>query len=127
MFWRCIFVRSPLTLEVNLHNFTPYTAFHRKIMYKICGEKTNFSPLILHVFQVFLDPGSFVYAPNSNLYSSWSIARPKPQKFNMYYEKKPCSTLIFNEKFVALDIDLLLKTGSIKRLHVNFKKVLVNS
>ena len=37
-----IFVRSALTLAVNLHNFTAFTAFHRKIMYKICGKKTNF-------------------------------------------------------------------------------------
>ena len=26
-------------------------------MYEICGEKTNFSPLILHIFPIFLDPG----------------------------------------------------------------------
>ena len=26
-------------------------------MYEICGEKTNFSPLILHIFAFFLDPG----------------------------------------------------------------------
>ena len=38
-----IFVRSPLTLAVNLHNFlTAFTVFHRKIMYEIFGEKTNF-------------------------------------------------------------------------------------
>ena len=22
-------------------------------MYEICGEKTNFSPIILHIFQIF--------------------------------------------------------------------------
>ena len=49
-----IFVRSPLSLAVNLHNFT---AFHRKITYEIWGEKTNYSPLILHIFAFFLDPG----------------------------------------------------------------------
>ena len=48
------FVRSALTLAVNLHNST---AFHRKIMYEICGEKTNFSPLILHNFPIFSRPG----------------------------------------------------------------------
>ena len=53
-----ILVRSLLTLAVNLHNFTAFTAFHRKLMYEICGEKTNFSPLILHIFPIFLDPGS---------------------------------------------------------------------
>ena len=52
-----IFVRSPLNIAVNLHNFTAFTAFHRKIMYKICGEKTNFSPLILHIFAFFSRPG----------------------------------------------------------------------
>ena len=53
-----IFVRSPLTLAVNLHNFIAFTAFHRKIMYEICGEKTIISPLILYIFfQFFLDPG----------------------------------------------------------------------
>ena len=52
-----IFVRSPLTLAVNLHNFTAFTAFHRKITYEICGKKTNFSLLILHIFAFFLDPG----------------------------------------------------------------------
>ena len=36
-----------------LHNFTAFTAFHRKSMYEICGEETNFSPLILHIFPVF--------------------------------------------------------------------------
>ena len=50
--WR-IFVRSPLSLAVNLHNFTAFTAFHRKITYEICGENTNFSPLILHIFAFF--------------------------------------------------------------------------
>ena len=45
-----IFARSPLSLAVNLHNFTAFTAFHRKITYEICVEKTNFSPLILHIF-----------------------------------------------------------------------------
>ena len=52
------FVRSPLSLAMNLHNFTAFTAFHRQIMYEICGEKTNFSPLILHIFAFFLDPGT---------------------------------------------------------------------
>ena len=36
------FVRSALTLAVNLQNFTAFNAFHLKIMYKICGKKTNF-------------------------------------------------------------------------------------
>ena len=48
------FVSSALTLAVNLHNFT---VFHRKIMVEICGEKTNFSPLILHIFPIFSRPG----------------------------------------------------------------------
>ena len=48
-----IFVRAPLSLAVNLHNLTAFTAFHRKIVYEICGEKTNFSPLILHIFAFF--------------------------------------------------------------------------
>ena len=48
-----IFVRSPLTLAVNWHNFTAFTAFHCKIMYEIRGEKTKFSPLILHIFPIF--------------------------------------------------------------------------
>ena len=52
-----IFVWSPLTLAVNLHNFTAFTAFQRKIMYEICGEKTNFSPLVLHIFSIFSRPG----------------------------------------------------------------------
>ena len=52
-----IFVRSPLSLAVNLHNLTAFTAFHRKFMYEICGEKTNFSSLILHVFAFFCWPG----------------------------------------------------------------------
>ena len=37
-----IFVRSPLALAVNLHNFNAFTAFHRKIFYKFCGEKKQF-------------------------------------------------------------------------------------
>ena len=61
-YFRCelwwIFVRSPLSLAVNLHNFTAFTAFHGKIMYEICGEKTNFSPLILHFFAFFSRPGT---------------------------------------------------------------------
>ena len=52
-----IFVRSPLTLALNLPNFSAFTAFLRKIMYEICGEKTNFSPLILHTFAIFSRPG----------------------------------------------------------------------
>ena len=52
-----IFVRSPFTQAVNLHNFTAFTTFHRKIMYEICGERTNFSPLILHIFPIFSQPG----------------------------------------------------------------------
>ena len=58
-----IFVRSPLTLAVNLHKFIAFTAFHRKIMHEICGEKTNFSPLILHIFPIFSRPGSDKNAP----------------------------------------------------------------
>ena len=27
-------------------------------MYEICGEKTNFSPLILHIFPIFPRPGN---------------------------------------------------------------------
>ena len=48
-----IFVRSPLALAVILHNFTAFTAFRRKIMNEICGEETNFSPLILYIFPIF--------------------------------------------------------------------------
>ena len=50
-----IFVRSPLNLVYS--NFTAFTEFHRKITYEICGEKTNFSPLILHIFPIFSRPG----------------------------------------------------------------------
>ena len=35
-----------------LKSFLHFT-FHRKIMYEICGEKTNFSPLILRFFSHF--------------------------------------------------------------------------
>ena len=54
-----IFVRSPLSLVVNLHNFTAFTAFHRKITYEICEEKTNFSLLILRIFAFFSRPGIY--------------------------------------------------------------------
>ena len=77
------FVRSPLSLAVNLHNFTAFTAFRRKIMYEICGEKTNFSPLILHIFPIFSRPGWLVW--NCNLicalsvfvvcFSGWRVSR----------------------------------------------------
>ena len=50
-----IYVGSPLTLAVILHNFT---AFHRKIMYEICGWKLTFHRLSYIFFQVFLNPGS---------------------------------------------------------------------
>ena len=52
------FVRSLLTLAVNLHNFTVVNAFQRKIMYEICGGNTNFSQLILHIFPIFSRPGN---------------------------------------------------------------------
>ena len=32
----------------NLHNFTAFTAFHRKIMYKICGEKKLFTAYLTY-------------------------------------------------------------------------------
>ena len=42
-----------LHLAVNLHIFTAFTAFHRTIVHKICGEKINFSTLILYIFPIF--------------------------------------------------------------------------
>ena len=51
------FVRSPLSLAVNLHNFTAFTAFHRKIMYEICGEKLTFHRLSYIFLHFYLDPG----------------------------------------------------------------------
>ena len=52
-----IFVRSPLSLAVNLHNFTAFTAFHRKITCEICGEKLTFHRLFYIFLHFFLDPG----------------------------------------------------------------------
>ena len=39
MWW--LFVSSPLTLAVNINNFTAFTASQRKIMYEICVEKNQ--------------------------------------------------------------------------------------
>ena len=41
--------------QTAVHNFT---SFHRKIMYKICGEKTTFQRLSCLLFRFFLDPDS---------------------------------------------------------------------
>ena len=69
-----IFVRSPLTLAAILHNFTEFTAFHRKIMYKISGEKITFHRLSYIFFQFFLDSGNireyFYYFPIDKMYQS---------------------------------------------------------
>ena len=52
-----IFVRSPLSLAVNLHNFTAFAHFTAKLCTKFAVKKTNFSPLILHIFAFFSQPG----------------------------------------------------------------------
>ena len=46
-----------LALAVNLHNFTACTAFHRKIMYTICGEKPTFHRLSYIFSRFLLHPG----------------------------------------------------------------------
>ena len=53
----CIFVSSPLTLAVDVHNFTAFTAFHRKNMYKFAVKKKQFFTAYLTYFSIFLDPG----------------------------------------------------------------------
>ena len=40
-------------------------------MYEICGEKTNFSPLILHIFPIFSRPGNAIYVDKKS--SAWQI------------------------------------------------------
>ena len=67
------FVRSPLSLAVNLHNFTAFTAFHRQIMYEICGEKTNFSPLILYIFAFFFSTRAAISWPSYACISSLEL------------------------------------------------------
>ena len=44
------FVRSPLTIAVDLRNCTP---FHRKIMHEICGEKKTTFHLLSYTFLRF--------------------------------------------------------------------------
>ena len=47
--------RSLLTLAMNLHNFTAFTAFHRKILYEICGEKKQLFTAYLTYFSDFFN------------------------------------------------------------------------
>ena len=57
--WKMVhFCKFTAYSNVNFHNFNAFTAFHRKIVYEICGEQTNFSPLILHISAIFFDPGN---------------------------------------------------------------------
>ena len=78
-----IFVGLPLNLAVNLHKFTAFTAFHRKIMYEICGEKTNFSPLILHIFAFFLDPGHHLISL-AFFYQGWFLSSVLYQIYQLF-------------------------------------------
>ena len=55
---RRLFVSSPLTIAMKVHNFT---TFDRKIMYETCGEKITFHRLSYIFFRFFLDPGLFVF------------------------------------------------------------------
>ena len=91
-----IIVRSPLSLAVNLHNFTAFTAFHRNIMYKICGEKTNFSPLILHIFAFFSRPGETKLFPFSPQVKKFSAFLAKFQRISLHFSALLCKVFALN-------------------------------
>ena len=70
---RCTFESSPPTIAVKLQNFT---ALHRKIMYKICGEKkTIFHRLSCIFFLFFLDAGIISEITVEKLHSAFPSFR----------------------------------------------------
>ena len=73
---------SPLIIAGKLYNFT---AFPRKIMYEICGENNNFSPLILHIFPIFPRPGKSNYEVQSSYKRCYSNEGKQNTHFKLRY------------------------------------------